>query len=275
MKFTYLDYCMLLSAYFHKGDLLEGMCEYLPDIPTADSLAFSIQKLNASQFLSGETITEKGITFFRSNKKLFESKKKTAKRLEELFLSLSPEADDIQIDIDKESLSARIDKIHNEYNSSAIFALSGNTLTANIPKPETTDEEIVDDEITLQQTEFVLCDGELQYIVNAFLDIAISLTDEYKNRKICLWCEDGAYVLSLLPSKQGVRICANKILFNKKSFKGKLDGKLDYAQTTPSVLTFDVGVYTLSESLCFFAACCENITDFPYEKLELARGASK
>ncbi len=278
MRYLFTDYLLLSAAYSQKSDiegLLRYMCDYLTCLPCYDSFRSSLSKLCGGGFMQGLEITGKGKKFFEGKKKFLESKRRMLSRLEDEFTDGTNECTPSEVNINKEEFDAAIKKIYDEYNSDAFISYKDGVLTIGRKGINTQEdaEDMAEDEVCAEETMgFSIASGEEKYLVCALIDSAYDALFSHSKSKICLYGEKDAYILSLMQDGEDIKISAAKILYNKKSFKQKSGGSLDYAQCGDTALTFRCTPYELSHNICCTCAYLECFEDFPYDKLAKIRG---
>ncbi|MBE6693307.1 MAG: hypothetical protein E7589_00885 [Ruminococcaceae bacterium] len=104
-----------------------------------------------------------------------------------------------------------------------------------------------DDEIPKDSLD-VVCNGE-KYADGLLAATADFLLVSSKVRKFALEDNGGVYLFSLSYVKDGARLTAAKILYNKQRFIGKRDSALDYAQCGENILDITITPALLSSAV--------------------------
>lgn len=277
MRFLFSDYLLLTAANFSDcsiSGILFKMCETIPSPPDYEGFCLSLSKLNGAGYMDGLNISEKGKNFFSRKKKFLESKKRYFSRMENEFVNQDCNLSITDTDVNKEEYEAVISKIKNEYNNDSVFTFHNGLLTVGCEgiNNENTDE-LAEDEIEAAKfLKVSISNDQTEYLVCSLVDAAYSIVFENPQAKICLYGDKEAFVLAITQDEKGIKVNLRKILFNKKSFKGKTGGSLDYAQCSDPLVEFRCSRYVLASSMIFMCAYLENFENFPYDKIAKIRG---
>lgn len=268
MRFTYLDFYLLSSDL--EGTLPEALVTseaavVMPFIPSKDVLRRGVSKLIHSGLLEYRDQrlfrTDKAIAFFK-DKKFLEGKQKRARRLMRTLCELEAEPGDFSLnDADFENITSMFNTI---YHIRPAVMLCGDKL--NIKSYAAYDEDCETNEINTDEYEFALSDFHM--LAKNLLTVTAQMCEPTKARKLCVEATDGSYVLTLFSEGDAIRIKAQKILFNRKRFSGKLNSDLDYAQCGDVILDVKCSRLEFFESVALIALHIEDsFTDTDYENL--------
>ena len=266
MRYTFIDYSVLAAIRDKKtalSHLLEAVSAPLPYPLSKEALAFSLGKLAVGGYIADYALTEKGVSFFKSNKKFLESKAKANARLCQLLCAEQVESS-IPYEISDADYTEACDALRRKYaiptpdftvekgESSFILRFSGYT---------TEDEDEVRDEQQIAVNPASLC-----ALASAFA----AYEEDGRHHKCCLYADGApAYVATVSTSDEYMRLHIEKILFNRQRFIGKRDGDLDYAQCGDSI--YDRTDAKLDQYVLLTMLESERILteDFPYEAVEI------
>ncbi|MBQ9161863.1 MAG: hypothetical protein IJX74_01165 [Clostridia bacterium] len=107
---------------------------------------------------------------------------------------------------------------------------------------------VEDDDEILKNSLDVICNDE-KYADGLLAATCDFLLVSSKVRKFALEGHGGVYLFSLSYVKDGARLTAAKILYNKQRFIGKRDGDLDYAQCGENILDITISPALLSAAV--------------------------
>lgn len=266
MLYTVIDYKVLAAVHGKKrtlDTLLEAACASFPYPLSKDALAFSLGKLCAGGYIEGYALTDKGLAFFKDNKRFLESKAGRNARLCALLCAERPDGELTPYELSDAAYLEACDALRRKYS---------------IPLPELTVAQ-GEDSLILRlagycaEDEDEMHDGQ-SIAVNipslcALADSVSQFCRDGRHHKCCLYAEGApAYVATVSVSDRSTRLSISKILFNRQRFIGKRDGELDYAQCGDSL--YDRTDDKIAVQITYALLQAEHLIkeDFPYRELQ-------
>lgn len=231
MYYLPTDYLVLTAIRDKKtalDTLLEAACASLPYPLSKDALAFSLGKLRTGGYIKGYALTEKGLTFFKSNKKFLESKSKTNTRLYALLCAEQIEGEITLYDLSDSAYTEACVALRRKYSipspemtveatDGALYLCFGNSSF----------EEENDEDALIGESKIKVSPSSLYDLCYTFLEYF----EEGGHRKCCLYADGApAYVATVSRNEGSTRLNIAKILYNRQRFIGKRNSDLDYAQ---------------------------------------------
>ena len=266
MRYTFIDYHVLAAIRDKKTSLphlLEAVSAPLPYPLSKDALAFSLGKLAAGGYIEGYALTEKGVSFFKNNRKFLESKAKANARLCQLLCAEQVESSN-PYEISDADYTEACDALRRKYAipTPAFTVEQGeNALILRFAGYALEDEDEVRDEQQIAVGAASLC-----ALARAFAAYA----EDRRHHKCCLYADGApAYVATVSTGDDAMRLHIEKILFNRQRFIGKRDGDLDYAQCGDRI--FDRTDSKLHEYVLLAMLEAERMLteDLPYEDVAI------
>ncbi len=266
MFYTFIDYEVLAAIRDKKtalDALLEAACASLPYPLSKDALAYSLGKLAAGGYVEGYALTEKGVAFFKNNKKFLESKSRANARLCALLCAEQFEGEITPYDLSDAAYLEACDALRRKYSiPSPLFSLmqGEHSLILRFAGYGSEDQDEYTDEQSIAINAPALC-----ALAHAF----VQFYKDGRHHKCCLYADGApAYVATVSINNESTRLSISKILFNRQRFIGKCDGDLDYAQCGDSV--FDRTDSKIDEYVLLAMLEAERILteDFPYEDID-------
>ena len=125
-----------------------------------------------------------------------------------------------------------------------------------------------EDEITRHSTD-VLQSVEDTFSHEGLIDAVYDvLSDTPRTRKCIISGSTQSFIISLSPSREGVRMSVSPVKYNRQRFKGKRDGDLDYAQCGESVFDVTVSYELLGAATArAYSSCAQYLNDAILEKI--------
>lgn len=249
MKFSHLDFYILRainSGKYTLSDMLVSACESLPDVPSICIVQNSLSKLSGSGYVCCEcgkyTPTDKAKEIF-VGKKLFEGKEKYNSRILSSFIDRQAQSSKFELS-ESEYISAK-DAVRQMYEIRPTMSFCDGILTF-IGEETECDEDC----ISAYTASFSLINPQRMF--SDLLCVCEQLTHPGKAKKICIEATDASYVMTIRAENGALVLKAQKILFNRKRFSGKLNSDLDYAQCGETILRLSCSAYDLLEcvALC-------------------------
>lgn len=262
MRYTFIDYSVLAAIRDKKtslSDLLEAVSAPLPYPLSKNALAFSLGKLSTKGYIKGYALTEKGVAFFKSNKKFLESKARANARLGEILCAEQIEGEITPYELSDAAYTEACDALRRKYSiPTPDFSIEplDNAFVLRFAGYTGEDEDEAGDEQSITINAASLC--ELAHAFAAY-------DEDGRHHKCCLYADHSpAYVATVSTNDERMRLSISKILFNRQRFIGKCDGDLDYAQCGETV--FDRTDYKLDEYMLLAMLEAERAmgNDFPY-----------
>ncbi|MBQ7378794.1 MAG: hypothetical protein IJW70_03825 [Clostridia bacterium] len=267
MYYLPTDYLVLTAIRDKKtalDTLLEAACASLPYPLSKDALAFSLGKLRTGGYIKGYALTEKGLTFFKSNKKFLESKSRADARLCQLLCVEQVTGTITPYELSDSAYVEACDALRRKYSiPSPDFTVEQgeNSLILRFAGYGSEDQDEYTDEQSIAINAPSLC---------ALAHTFVQFYKDGRHHKCCLYADGApAYVATVSINDDTTRLNISKILFNRQRFIGKCDGNLDYAQCGDSV--FDRTDSKIDEYVLLAMLETERILleDFPYEDVEI------
>ncbi len=246
MKYNCLDFailCAINNKINTECDILISASSSFPCPPSFYLYEGCMKRLFAGGYITKESgkiyPTEKCKKFFKS-KKLFEAKDKFISRLEDEFLSLDEQIENLYngIEISLAEYKDAYEKLEGNYTFGADFRFSENE-GANyiLVTPPTDSKDYSDGEISKSDT-LALPFESNTHLPTQLFECASALMSPTKAKKVCV-CDGKSYFVLTMSQEGGkIKISLQKILFNSKRFIGKTDSSLDYAQCADTSISF-------------------------------------
>lgn len=266
MNFSCFDFYMLSAIHSGKhilSDILVSVCNSLPDVPSIGIVQNSLCRLSGSGYIAVEcgnyTSTDKAKEIF-VGRGLFERKEKYNSRIIASFISKEARADVFHLS-ESEYLSAK-DAVRQVYDIRPPMSFNDGNLTFSGEEGECDG-----DCISAYSASFSLINPQLTF--SDLLCVCEQLTHPGKARKICIEAIDASYVLTIRAEGNALVLKAQKILFNRKRFSGKLNSDLDYAQCGDTILQMSCTAYDFLSCTALCSLEFENsFTDNDRQNLE-------
>ena len=262
MRYTFIDYKILAAIRDKKVSLdalLEAVSAPLPYPLSKNALAFSLGKLCVGGYIQGYTLTEKGATFFKSNKKFLEGRNKADARLCGLLCAEQVDCS-VPYELSDTAYVEACDTLRRKYaipTPDFTIIRGGNSLILRFAGYSLEDEDEYTDEQSIAINTASLC-----ALAHAFA----AYDRDGKHHKCCLYADGApAYVATVSINDETTRLNISKILYNRQRFIGKRDGDLDYAQCGDSI--YDRTNAKADEYVLLAMLEAEQAmgNDFPYE----------
>lgn len=258
MFYLYSDFALLIAAAKKKNQRLSQVFTTASvglQFPLSSSqLVHALTKLRAGGYIdfSGDevrsdlvlSVTDKG---FSATKTGLFAKQRSIVRLEAEFCNIEIPSICSQLTITEDEYNSISRKLHEEYSvltpfvegrfrdGKMLFSFRGAS-----PSAVEDEDGILKDSLDLYVDN---CAGGLLAATCDFLLVSS------KVRKFTLVGDSGVYIFSLSYVKDGARLTAAKILYNKQRFIGKRDSDLDYAQCGENVLDITIPPALLSAAV--------------------------
>lgn len=230
MYYLPTDYLVLTAIRDKKtalNALLEAACAPLPYPLSKGALAFSLGKLCAGGYIEGYALTDKGVAFFKSNKKFLESRAKSNARMCALLCAEQIEGEITPYALSDSAYTEACDALRRKYS---------------IPSPDMT-VEAIDGELYLcfgnpsfeeEDEDALVGESKIKVSPASLYDLCYTFLEYFEeggHRKCCLYADGApAYVATVSRNEGCTRLNIAKILYNRQRFTGKRNSDLDYAQ---------------------------------------------
>lgn len=268
MFYTVIDYKVLAAIRDKKSALealLEGASSSFPYPLSKDALAYSLGKLATGGYIKSFSLTDKGLAFFKSNKKFLESKVRANARMCALLCSEQIEGEITPYELSDSVYTEACNALRRKYSipSPELTVVQGeNSLILHFAGSYADEQNEDDwrDEQSIAINIPSLC---------ALADTVSQFCEDGRHHKCCLYAEGApAYVATVSVSDHATRLNVSKILFNRQRFIGKKDGDLDYAQCGDSI--YDRTDNKLPVQITYALLQAEHLIKeaFPYRELQ-------
>ena len=260
----YLVLCAIRDKKTSLDALLGAACSTLSYPLSKDALAFGLGKLAAGGYIKDYSLTEKGVAFFKSNKKLLENKHKATMRQSEILCAEQVE-NVTPYDLSDAAYTEACDALRRKYSiPSPEFTLAQQEnvlylhLAGSYADPENEDDWRDGQSIAINQAS--LC---------ALADAFLAHCEDGRHHKCCLYADGApAYIATVSINDRATRLSICKILYNRQRFIGKRDSDLDYAQCGENI--YDRTDWHLCDSLLVALIQAESALGdaFPYRAVK-------